>query len=247
MNLQERAKSLGLLGVVQNWSAVCEQPWLENIIVWEETARQERSLQSRIEAAKLPRFKSMTDFDWQWPTKIDRDAVEDLFSLRWINDGTNVVVVGPNGVGKTMIVQNLVYQTLLSGHTARFISASDLLNDLAQRANDNTLQRRLRTYTRFELLCIDEVGYLSYDNRHADLLFEIVTRRYGESKSTVITTNKPFAEWNTVFPNAASVVTLVDRLVHRAEIIGVHGKSYRAKESQERIAARAKLRAGKKS
>ncbi|XXU73209.1 ATP-binding protein [Sorangium sp. So ce1151] len=84
------------------------------------------------------------------------------------------------------------------------------------------------------ILCIDEVGYLSYDTRHADLLFEVVTRRYEKNKSIVLTTNKPFAEWPTVFPNAACVVTLVDRLLHRAELVVIEGDSYRLRDAQER-------------
>jgi len=137
-------------------------------------------------------------------------------------------------------------QHRLVGHTVRFTNASHMLNELAAQDGDNALRRRLALFTRPRLLVIDEVGYLSYSNRHADLLFEIVSRRY-EEKSTLITTNRPFAEWNEVFPNAACVVSLIDRLVHHAEIICIEGESYRLKEAKERSEQRTKQRAAAKS
>ena len=113
-------------------------------------------------------------------------------------------------------------------------------------AGNSTLQRRLRHYARPQLLVIDEVGYLSYSNRHADMLFQLVSRRY-QNKSTLITTNRAFGEWNEVFPNAACVVSLVDRLVHNAEIVAIEGESYRLKEARDRADARARKRRGTKS
>ena len=124
-------------------------------------------------------------------------------------------------------------RALIHGRTVLFTSAGQLLGDLASLDSDSTLRRRLHHYARPDLLVIDEVGYLSYSNRHADLLFELVSRRY-EHKSTVVTTNRPFAEWREVFPNATCVVSLVDRLVHHAEIIAIEGESDRFKEAQER-------------
>jgi DNA replication protein DnaC len=121
-------------------------------------------------------------------------------------------------------------------------SASDLLADLAGQESSVARARRLRAYVQPAILCIDEVGYLSYDTRHADLLFEVVTRRYEKNKSIVLTTNKPFAEWPSVFPNAACVVTLVDRLLHRAELVAIEGDSFRLREAQERQQRRAASR-----
>jgi DNA replication protein DnaC len=119
-----------------------------------------------------------------------------------------------------MLAQNIAHQAVIQGYTVLFTSAGQLLGDLCALDSDSTLQRRLRHYARPQLLAIDEVGYLSYSNRHADMLFQLVSRRY-QTKSTLITTNRPFAEWNEVFPNAACVVSLVDRLVHNAEIIAI--------------------------
>ena len=122
-----------------------------------------------------------------------------------------------------------------------FTTAGQLLGDLAALDSDSALRRRLRHYAAPDLLVIDEVGYLSYSNRHADLLFELISRRY-QHKSTVVTTNRPFAEWGEVFPNAACVVSLIDRLVHHAEVVAIEGESYRLKEANERAEQRAKRR-----
>ena len=152
-----------------------------------------------------------------------------------------MVLIGPNGLGKTMLLKNLAHQAVLHGHTARFTLASDMLHDLAAQDSTTALARRLRRYTSPAILAIDEVGYLSYDARYADLLFEVVTRRYELRRPILLTTNKVFGEWNQVFPNAACVVTLIDRLVHRAEIVALEGKSYRLKEAQERAAAQSQI------
>ncbi|AUT75544.1 ATP-binding protein [Paraburkholderia hospita] len=243
--LRLRAKALRLNGLVEHWSEIDGATWLAPLLQWEEDERAHRSLQRRIRAAKLGKFKAMADFDWSWPARIDRAAVEDLMSLTFLADATNVVFVGPNGVGKSTLAQNMAHHALIQGHTVLFKSASEMLGELAALDSDSALRRRLHHYATPDILVIDEVGYLSYSNRHADLLFELVSRRY-EAHSTIITTNKPFKEWSDVFPNAACVVSLVDRLVHRAEVISIEGESYRLKEARERNEARARQRKTRK-
>ena len=231
--LRQKAQKLGLWGVLANWDAVKKESWLERLLGYEEKERARRGLERRVRNAKLGRFKPMADFDWKWPKEIDRELIDEVFELSFLAESANVVIVGPNGVGKTMIAKNLAHQAILGGYTARFVNASELLNDLGAQETASALLRRLRHYSRPQLLVIDEVGYLASSNEHADLLFEVVTRRYQE-KSVVLTTNKPFQEWNEVFANSACVVTLVDRLIHKAEIINIDGKSYRLKEAKER-------------
>ena len=167
-------------------------------------------------------------------------------ALDFLKEAANVVLVGPNGVGKSTLAQNIAHQAPIEGHTVLFTSAGQLLGDLCALDSDSALRRRLRHYARPELLVIDEVGYLSYSNRHADLMFELVSRRY-QTRSTMITTNRPFAEWREVFPNAACVVSLIDRLVHNAEIVAIEGESYRLKEARERTEQHARQRRGSKS
>ena len=245
-DLQQRLAELGLHGLVLHFDEVRDAEWLPWLINIEEEERGRRSLERRIRNAKLGRFKPLADFDWDWPDEIDRSAVEELMTLRFSDEKANIVLVGPNGIGKTMLSKNLAYTALLAGHTVTFTTASAMLNALAATDSASVLQRRLSALCRPALLCIDEVGYLSYGNRHADLLFEVVTRRYAAGRPILITTNKAFGEWNEVFPSAACVVTLVDRLVHRSEIVHIKGESYRLKEAKERAAAKKAQRRAKK-
>ncbi|MDZ5455293.1 IS21-like element helper ATPase IstB [Azohydromonas lata] len=243
--LREQAKALRLHGLLAHWSEITADPesqrrvhqWLQ----WELAERADRSLERRLRDAHLGQFKPLADFDWNWPREVDRAAIEELMGLQFLQDATNVVLVGPNGVGKSMCAANLGYQAVLAGHTVLFTTAGQMLSELAALDSDSALRRRLQRYATPDVLLIDEVGYLSYSDRHADLLFELVSRRY-LSKSTVVTTNKKFAEWNQVFPSAACVVSLVDRLMHRAEVVRIDGESYRQKEAEERAAQRAAAR-----
>lgn len=244
--LHARAKALNLRGLLAHWTEAGTAGWVHTLIDWEEQERARRSLERRLRAAHIGRFKPLADFDWTWPKRCDRAAFEALMSLDFLAEASNVVLVGPNGVGKSTLARNIAHHALIHGHTVLFTSAGQLLGDLAALDSDSALRRRLRHYARPSLLLIDEVGYLSYSNRHADLLFELVSRRY-EHKSTVVTTNRPFAEWRQVFPNAACVVSLVDRLVHNAEILAIEGDSYRLKEANERADQRARQRRRTKS
>jgi DNA replication protein DnaC len=239
--LRAALRRLGLFGLLARWEEVRHLEWLPRVIEYEQSERQRRSLERRLHFARLGSFKPLCDFDWQWPKKIDRAAVEELTSLEFLTEPANVVLIGPNSTGKTTIAKNLAHLALLGGYTARFTTASAMLNDLAAQDSAAALNRRLRHYCRPALLVCDELGYLSYDARYADLLFEVVTRRY-QHRSMIITTNKPFSEWNQVFPNAASVVTIIDRLVHKAEIITIDGDSYCLKEAKERAAQKARRR-----
>ncbi len=249
--LQQQARELKFYGLQAHWQEVEQEhyPLLANLLRWESDERQQRSLQRRLNNARLGRFKPLAEFDWQWPGKIDQSAIHALLQLDFLSTASNIILIGGNGVGKSTIAQNLGHQAVLQGHTVLFTTAANMLNDLAAQDGDNALRRRLKHYAHVQLLIIDEIGYLSYSNRHADLLFEIINRRY-EQGSTIVTTNRPFAEWNEVFPNAACVVSLIDRLVHHSEVIAIEGDSYRMKEAQEQAAERqrktTKKAAGKK-
>jgi DNA replication protein DnaC len=241
-----RAKALKLYGLLAHWPEVAGAPWVESLIQWEEQQRARRSLERRLGSAHLGRFRPLADFDWDWPKHCEREAVEELMGLAFLEETANAIGVGPNGVGKSTIARNIAHQAVLAGHTVLCTSAAQMLGELAAADGDHALRRRLALYARPRLWLIDEIGYLSYSNRHADLLFEIVSRRYQE-KSTGVTTNRPFSEWGEVFPNAACVVSLVDRLVHNAEIIPIDGESYRLKEAKERSEKRRKQRAVRQS
>lgn len=244
-DLMESLKSLSLYGVLAHFDELENEPWLSRLIEIEQEERGRRSLERRIRRSKIGRFKPAVDFEWDWPERIDRELIEEVLSLDFIKEVANVILVGPNGVGKTTIAANIGYQALLRGHTVLRVTASEMLQDLAMQDTSTALSRRVKRYTTPGLLLVDEVGYLSYDGRHGDLFFEVVSQRH-EKKPIVLTTNKAFAEWNDVFSNASCITAMVDRLVHRAEIIKIEGDSYRVKEASERAEQKAAARSKKK-
>jgi len=251
-DLKSRLRDLGLfvtaaglddliaLATKKRWGP---QQLLEHIVDVEEKDRARRGLERRRARSRLERFKPMADFDWNWPTKIDRGLVESAVHLDFIESARNVVLVAPQGLGKTMISQNIAHQAILAGHGVLFISAAQLLLDLAAQESARGLERRLKYYARVGLLILDEIGFLAFDNRNADLLFQVVSRRY-EKKSLVLTTNLAFRDWPTIFPNATCATALIDRVVHHADVIAIEGQSYRAREAE--LAAKSRRSARKK-
>jgi DNA replication protein DnaC len=239
--LSDQLRQLGLLHTAgelndfiaratqKRWSPVVQ---LERLVQAELEARLRQRVERRLRDARLGRFKPIADWEWTWPKAIHRPTVERVLTLDFLTQRENVIVVAPHGLGKTMIAKNLVHEAILAGHSARFLTAADLILDLTRQETARALQHRLRSYLRPTLLAIDEVGYLAYDAHAADLLFQVVSRRY-EQKSIVITTNLPFKQWDTVFPNAACAVALIDRLTHHAEIISIDGESYRKREAEQ--------------
>ena len=209
---------------------------LEHMVQEEVAERARRSLERRFRLSGVKRFKPMADFEWTWPARIERDIVERALTLDSLPEARNLVLVGPNGLGKTMIAQNICHAAVLAGHSVLFRSAAALLDELHRQSPEGRRQK-LRTYANVGLLCVDEVGYLSFDDKAADLLYEVVNRRY-ERKPLILTTNRPFKEWNEVFPNATCIVTLLDRLLHHADVTVIEGESYRKRESEQQTAAR---------
>ena len=240
MTLAEQLKSLGLYLTAAQLddliSLATKKRWgpteiFEHVARLELDERARKSLERRLSRSRIGRFKPMTDFDWSWPAKIDRDAVESALRLDFMERAGNIVLVAPQGLGKTMIAKNIAHQAVLAGHSVLFVSASQMLLDLSSQDSAHGLDRRLRHYNRHSLLCCDEIGYLSYDNRNADLFFQVVSRRY-EQKSLILTTNLAFSDWPTVFPNATCATALIDRLVHHADVLSIEGESYRRREAE---------------
>jgi DNA replication protein DnaC len=204
---------------------------LEHLLASEQQERTRRSLERRLARSRLGRFTPMSDFDWAWPKRIDRAAIEATLRLNFLAEAHTVVLVAAQGLGKTMIAQNIAYAAVLAGTHVLFTTAAQLLLDLGGQESTRALAQRLHHYATRGLLLIDEIGYLSYDARAADLLFQVVSRRY-ERRSLVLTTNLPFSEWPTIFPNAGSAIALIDRLVHHAEILTIEGDSYRRRVAE---------------
>ncbi len=246
-DLAAQLKHLGLLLTAESlddlMARAATQRWsprqlLEQIACSETEDLARRSLERRLAQARLGRFKPMADFEWHWPKKIDRPLIERVLTLDFLTEARNFVLIGTNGLGKTMIAKNIAHAAVLAGHSVLFRTAADLLADL-DGDSPGLRRRKFRFYARPTLLAIDEVGYLTYDPHAADLLFEVINHRY-ERNSTLLTTNRAFKDWNTVFPNASCIAALLDRLTHHADITLIEGTSYRVRESELEAAARKK-------
>jgi DNA replication protein DnaC len=240
-DLRQRLKHLGLRAAAEQFDDLCahatrerQSPveFVEHIVDLEEKERAKNSLERRMSRSHVGHFKSMADFDWDWPKKIDREQVESALRLEFMEQSKNVVLVASHGLGKSMIARNIAHQAVLAGHSVIFTTAAQLLLDLGARETSRMLDRRLKHYAKATLLVLDELGYLSFDARNADLLFQLVNLRY-EKKSIVLTTNLAFSDWPTIFPNATCATALIDRVVHHAEIISIEGESYRLREAKE--------------
>ena len=207
--------------------------YFSQLIEGEATARADRAVDRRIKAARFPVAKTLDSFRWDWPTKINRLQVQDLFSLRFLQDRANVIFLGLVGLGKTHLATALGHAACQQGHSVLFTTAIDVVNSLHSAQLKGTLKTELRRYTTPALLILDEVGYLPVDQRGADLLFQVVSARY-ERGSILLTTNKPFKQWPSIFNGDATITSAVlDRLLHHGHTVVIEGRSYRMKDRSE--------------
>ncbi len=205
----------------------------EKLAALERRERDARNLAARTKAAALGTFKTLDRFDWNHPRSVDRDLYERLAtSLEFLDAGNNVLLRGQSGVGKTTLAQNLGLAALAQGYTVRFTTLALCMADLLKQESLPALERRLRRYTRVDLLICDELGYLPFDSRSADLLYNIITRRH-EARSTVITTNLAFKQWGTIFPGAACIGALIDRFSQDCHVIDIDADSWRQKHPRD--------------
>jgi len=206
--------------------------YLRRLAEAEAAARYERSVQRRTKAARLPVLKTLEQFDWSWPKKINRAQVQDLFRLRFIEQNSNVVFIGNVGLGKTHFALALAHSACLNNVSTLFAQAVEIVNTLSAAQAANTLSRALKAYAAPRLLVIDELGYLPMDKRGADLIFQVISARY-ERGATIITTNTAYKHWAPIFNNDATLTTaILDRLVHHCETVTIEGKSFRSQNDE---------------
>jgi DNA replication protein DnaC len=204
--------------------------FLARLLEGETNQRLDRATQHRIQEARFPVQKSLEQFDWSWPRKINRAQIQNLFRLQFIEQRHNVILLGGVGLGKTHLAIALGYQACLEGHRTLFASAAEIINSLSAAQSTHRLDQGLKKYLRPRLLIIDELGFLPIDKQGADLLFQVISQRY-EQGAIVVTTNKTFRSWPSIFNNDAVVTSaILDRLLHHADTVTVEGKSYRIKD-----------------
>ena len=214
---------------------------VEQLIALERRERDARNLARRTKLATLGSVPPRDGFDWAHPRKIEREMFERLLEFDFVEAGHNVLLRGPSGVGKTTLAQTLGLEALKRGFTVRFSTLADVLGDLLRQESLPAMERRLRRYTRPDLLVLDEIGYLPCDSRAADLLYNVITRRH-QKRSTVITTNLPFKQWGSIFPGAACVAALVDRFTENCFVLDIEGDSWRQKPARPAAVSTATLK-----
>jgi DNA replication protein DnaC len=207
--------------------------FLIRLVEGEVLRRKDRATQRRLQAARFPVIKILQQYDWTWPTKINRLQVQNLFRLAFLKDKGNVIFMGGVGLGKTHLATALAYEACLAGHTVLFTTAIDIVNTLVAAQATNRVRAELKKYLRPDILQVDELGYLPIDKAGADFLFQVFSQRY-EHGSTIVTTNQAYKHWAKMYNNDASLTSaLLDRLLHHAETIRIEGKSYRMKDQIE--------------
>ena len=206
--------------------------FLADLMECEATVRKERGLQMRIRRARLPMVRRLSDFDLAFQPTIDRRQIRELQTLRFLHDQSNVIFLGPPGVGKTHLSIALVMEALEAGYSAYFVTAHDLVADLGRAAQQNRMDARMRVYLSPKLLVIDEMGYLPLDAVGATLFFQLISARY-ERGSVILTSNKSYGEWDSVLGDAVIATAVLDRLLHHSTTINIRGESYRLKERRK--------------
>ena len=228
--IQKNFDELARQAAHSQWSYL---DFLGRLIEGQAQERQDRARERRIQQARFPIIKTLEQFDFTWPGKLNRAQVQDLFRFRFVEDKANVIFVGGVGLGKSHLSIALGYAACLAGHSVLFATAIDIINTLSAAQNAGRLAVELKKYLRPAVLLMDELGYLPIDKRGADLLFQIISRRY-ERGAIVLTTNKAFKHWPSIFNNDSTLTSaILDRLLHHAETVVIEGRSYRMKDRIE--------------
>jgi DNA replication protein DnaC len=237
--LEQNLTYLKLNFIRENFDKLLEQAlqnksdkalFLEQLIQAEVEEKQERATERRIKSARIPVHKELEDFQFTHPEKIDSERLRYLFQMDFVKQKKNIVFCGNVGLGKTHLASGLALKACRLGHSVRFASAVEIINDLDAARRQDRLARQIKKYSKVELLVIDELGYMPVDKIGCDLLFQIISARY-ETGSTIITTNRVYKDWPIIFNNDAIVTSaILDRVLHHAETIIIQGKSYRMKD-----------------
>jgi len=202
---------------------------LDYLVSQEVQSKEARSLDLRMRLAGFPVEKRLEDFDFKFQPSIDKTSVKDIASLKFIHNAENVVFLGPPGVGKTHLAIGLGIEAAKAGFRVNFANASVLVERLTRAEKENKLEDKIRGLSKFQLLIIDEIGYLPFDELGAHCFFQLISRRY-ERASIIFTSNKSYGEWGDIFKDHVIAAAILDRILHHCTTVNIKRDSYRLKE-----------------
>ncbi|KQL55504.1 transposase [Heyndrickxia shackletonii] len=196
---------------------------------YEIDVREQNMIQSMVKVGAFPHLKEIKDFDFSFQTSVNQQQILDFLTLRFIEKNENIVFLGPSGVGKTHLATSIGITAAKKRTSTYFIKCHDLIQNLKRARLENRLEARLKHYTKYKLLIIDEIGYLPIDAEDAKLFFQLIDMRY-EKRSTILTTNVNFKSWDEIFQEPKLANAILDRILHHATVVTIVGESYRLKD-----------------
>lgn len=191
--------------------------------------KQSNMMISMVKTAGFPIIRKIEDFEFEYQPNLNREKIMDLMSLRFIEKGENIIFIGNSGVGKTHLASAIGYQAAIHRNTTYFIKFRDLIEQLRKAYYEGTLEKKIKTFFKYKILIIDEIGYLPVNKDDSKLFFQLIDKRY-EKRSTVLTTNITFSQWDEIFTDPVTANAILDRLLHHCHVINITGKSYRIKD-----------------
>jgi DNA replication protein DnaC len=242
--LEHARESLEALGLVQaaavlearlEAASASERPYvdfLDDLLGAELEVRRERYMIARTRLAHLPFQKTLAEFDFSFQPSIDERQIKELATLAFVANASNLILLGPPGVGKTHLAVALGLEAIRQGVGIYFVTANNLVQDLRRAHAENRLDRRMRVYLAPKLLIVDEMGYLPLDDVGATMFFQLVTARY-ERGSILLTSNKSFGDWGQIFGDPILATAILDRLLHHSVVVNIRGESYRLREKKK--------------
>jgi len=235
-------KKLGLMGISQSVDVYLESAagrdasfveLIDELLEEEVRIRQERTYETKVKMAGFPARKTIDSFDFGFQPSVDKKQIKDLLTLRFMSEGVNIIFLGPPGVGKTHLAVAIGMAACQVGHSVYFTSADDLVNSLVLSRAKGTYDARMRFLLRTGLLIIDELGYLPLDRQASNLIFQLISRRYEQAASIILTSNRGYGEWGSMFSDSVIASAVLDRLLHRSVTMNIRGDSYRLKDKRK--------------